>query len=215
MFTWNSKSIDWFSKSANLTNFHKNIAKEIIPFVDNDSSLLSLGCGLGYLERELSSTFSTMSLVDIDPNVIDFLNKNKTSNQKIILSDSKNIKIKADYLLLSFYSRMSELDDLERYLKLVNKKIFYLVNERHTDIQCLISYLLKKKANFALKSLRLNFNQILEKNEINEYINHYYSNINDEKRTKLLNQFEEIDNNKCVFKNRKKIILVVISKGDK
>jgi len=214
MFIWDSKSIEWFSNSAKLTDFHKNIAKEIIPFIEKDSSILSLGCGLGYLERQLSSYFSKMTLIDIDENVIEFLKKNKLSNQDILMADSNIINIKADYLLLSFFSRMYEVDALDRYLSLINKKIFYLVNERHTDLNVLIKYLLDKKANFKLKSLRLNFNQILDKSEINEYINHYYSNIKDGKRNKLLNQFEEISNNKVEFKNRKKIILIVISKGD-
>lgn len=211
MFTWNDKNIRWFENSANQTDFHKKIANEILPFIDKNSSLLSLGSGLGYLERELSPYFEKEVLVDNNEKAIDFLRNNQLKNQNIVNADSDKIKDKSDYLLLSFYSRMHEKDNLDHYLELVNKKIFYLVNERHTDMNSLFSYLINKKVNFVIKSLRLNFNQVLEKNEIDDFINEYYSILDKGRSNKILNQFEELENEKVLFRNKKKIILLIIN----
>lgn len=214
MFSWDEKSIKWFSQSANQTDFHKKIANEILKFVDNNSSLLSLGSGLGYLDRALAPSFNSMTLVDNDDFAIDFLEKNKLKNQKIIKSDWKELNIKSDYLLLSFFSRMYINDTLDDLLKLTNKKIFYLVNERHCDERDIIKYLCDKGVSFCFKHLRLNFDQYLKKSEIDDYINHYYSNASEKKINNLLNQIEEIDVDNVVFRNKKKLIFIIIDKGD-
>lgn len=214
MFRWDNKSINWFKKSAENTLFHKTIANEIVKFIEKDSSLLSLGSGLGYLERELSPYFKEITLVDTSKDATIFLEKNKTDNQIIINEDFKNINKKADYLLLSFFSRMYINDNLEDFLKLTNKKIFYLVNQRHSDEKEIIKYLISKGVNFTYKHMRLNFNQILKKEELNDYLNHYYSNATTEKRARLLKQVRKIDNNNIIFENNKKIILFIIDRGE-
>ncbi|MGD1821695.1 MAG: hypothetical protein ACPKM0_02905 [Pleomorphochaeta sp.] len=214
MFYWDKKSIAWFENSATQSDFHKNIANEIRKFVKKDCSLLSLGSGLGFLERELSPYFKDMVLVDNNKFATDYLNQHKLCNQKVINLDSKDIEIKSDYLLLSFFSRMYINDDLDDYLNLTNKKIFYLVNERHTDLKELISYLISKGNTFSMKSFRINFDQILDKNEIEDFLNHYYSQEDENRKKELRNQFEELDDNRVIFKNKKKIILFIIFKGE-
>jgi vancomycin resistance protein YoaR len=215
MFYWSDQSIEWFSSSAKQTDFHKILANEIIPYLSNDSTLLSLGSGLGFLEREISPYLKSMTLVDNSQKVIEYLNKNKKSNQVIINGDSNKIDVKADYLLLSFFSRMFIADTIEHYLKLTKDKIFYIVNQRRSDIETVIQYLDSKNLVYSYKKMKLQFNQELKTSEIDAYLTHYYSSCSEEKRQNLLNQFEKIDSENVIFKNRKKIVLFIISKqGD-
>lgn len=215
MFSWNEKNINWFSSSAKETDFHKKLAQQIIPYINKDDSLLSLGSGLGFLERELSPYLKKMVLIDNNDVAIDFLNKHKLKNQTIINTDWSKYNKKADYLLLSFFSRMYINDSLDDFLKLVNKKIFYIVNQRHCNDGEVESYLNKKKANYSYKKIQLDFNQVLKKSEINDYLNQYYSQVTEEKKEKLLQNFKPYKDDLVVFNNRKKIILFIIEKGDK
>jgi hypothetical protein len=212
MFSWNKKSVNWFALSAKNTTFHKEIAKKIIPYLDKNSTLLSLGSGLGFLERELATFVKQMVLVDNNTYVIKYLEKHKLDNQIVVNTDWKNINTKSDYLLLSFFSRMYVEDTFDTFLKLTNKKIFYLVNERRSDIEEVIKYLDSKSASYTYERMTLNFDQMLKTTEINEYLDMYYKEVPKLKKEKLLLNFTKIDEENVVFKNKKKIVLFIINK---
>ncbi|MDC7238330.1 MAG: hypothetical protein PQJ45_11220 [Sphaerochaetaceae bacterium] len=212
MFSWDKKSIQWFELSAKSTTFHKEIAKKIIPYLDKSSTLLSLGSGMGFLERELSNFVKQMILVDNSSYAVEYLEKNKENNQFILNTDWKNINIKSDYLLLSFFSRMYVEDTFESFLELTNKKIFYLINERRCDIEEVINYLDSKNASYSYEKMNLDFDQILYKTEINAYLEKYYKDFLKIKKEKLLTNFKKIDDKRVVFKNKKKIVLFIINK---
>ncbi len=212
MFSWDNKSISWFESSAKNTNFHKTIAKRIIPYLDKNSTFLSLGSGLGFLERELSIYVKQMILVDNNRFAIEYLEKNKLANQTILNKDWKEIQFKCDYLLLSFFSRMYVKDTLEDFLKLTNKKIFYLVNKRRSDIDIVLDYLNLKNVKYSYELMELDFDQILNENEINDYLDKYYKEVRKEKKERLLKNFIKLDKGRVVFKNKKKIVLFIINK---
>lgn len=214
MFTWDDKSIKWFSESSKNTSFHKIIASKIIPYLDYNKTLLSLGSGLGFLERELSSYVASMTLVDNSDKAIEYLKKNKEEKQTIIKANWQDIKIQNDYLLLSFFSRMYVEDTLDEFFKLTKRYIFYLVNERRSDFQAVKEYLIDKKAHFKYERMEIEFDQILEENEVSQYLYKYYSNASETKKLKLLKEFKPINENKLVFKNKKKVVLFIISKGE-
>lgn len=214
MFIWNDKNIKWFSDSANKTNFHKDIAKEIIPFLSKDNTLLSLGSGLGFLERQLSDYVKSMTLVDNNEKAVEYLINHKLDNQEILNIPAQNINSTYDYLLLSFFSRMYIDDSYQIYKNMAKKKIFYLINERRCDVDQVFSYFNNKNINYSFKRMALDFDQILKKNEINEYLNQYYSAASLIKKEKLLNNFIEIDEEYVLYKNNKKIILIIIDLGE-
>ncbi|NCD05916.1 MAG: hypothetical protein EOL97_07330 [Spirochaetia bacterium] len=215
MFNWNDKSIKWFSDSANKTTFHKDIAKEIIPYLNNNDTLLSLGSGLGFLERQLSPYIKSMTLVDNNDKAITYLNAHKLDNQQIINISAQEINSSYDYLLLSFFSRMYIDDSYHIYQKMAKKKIFYLINERRCDVNQVFSYFDNKNIKYSYKKMKLEFNQVLQKNEITDFLDQYYSFASITKKQKLLDNLINIDDETVIFKNNKKIILIIIDLGDK
>jgi len=215
MFRWNDKSIKWFSDSANKTTFHKDIAKEIIPYLSKEDTLLSLGSGLGFLERQLAEHLRSMTLVDNNEKAIEYLNAHKLDNQQIINNSAQDINSCFDYLLLSFFSRMYIDDSYHIYQKMAKKKIFYLINERRCDANQVFSYFDNKNIKYSYKKMNLEFNQVLKKDEINDFIDQYYSFASITKKQKLMDNIQNIDEETVIFKNNKKIILIIIDLGDK
>jgi len=215
MFSWNDKNIKWFSDSANMTNFHLNIAKEIIPYLSKEDTLLSLGAGLGFLERQLAQYLKSMTLVDNNEKAVEFLNAHKLDNQQILKASAKEINSSYDHLLLSFFSRMYIDDSYHIYQKMAKKKIFYLINERRCDVNQVFSYFNNQNIKYSYKKIKLDFNQVLKKDEINDYIDQYYSSSSIMKKQKLMDNISNIDENTVLFKNNKKIILIIIDLGDK
>lgn len=212
MFEWNEKTIEWFSSSASETTFHKKIAEKIIPHLESEKSLLSLGSGLGFLERYLSPYIKNMTLVDNNPSAVDYLKANKLANQTVINSCWQEVDTVSDYLLLSFFSRMYVNDTLDSLLKLTKKKIFYIINERRSEMDNVIGYLDGKGVSYSVEKMRLNFNQVLLKAEIPLYMDTYYSNANENRKNKILSKMESIDKTHVVYKNDKKIALFIIHK---
>lgn len=212
MFKWNSNSIAWFAKASKTSNFHKNLALIIKDLIHEDSSILDIGAGLGFLDSELINYCKQISLVEPDKNAFDFLLNNKVPNLKFYNEKWQDYRInntqQHDYLLLSFFSRMDKGDNIEELMDLCQKAIIYIRNENHDSNDNLINYLNSKNVTFKYKHYDLDFSQPLDKFEIDKFLDTYYPKKNKEE---LLNKIVKI-NNGYLYKNNKSISIFVINK---
>ncbi|MBK5201712.1 MAG: hypothetical protein JJE21_09335 [Spirochaetaceae bacterium] len=210
MFEWNNKSIKWFCKASKSSEFHKKLALIIKDLIHEDSSILDIGAGLGFLDRELINYCKLIALVEPDKNAFSFLLDNEMPNLKLYnknWQDYKNDnKQKMDYLLLSFFSRMDKEDNLSDLLELCTDSIIYVRNENHAENDDLINYLNLKNVSYNYKHYNLDFSQPLIGDEIEDFFDTYYQRKN---KTELLKKIVKI-NDGYLYKNNKSISIFVI-----
>lgn len=211
MFSWNEENIKWFSKAAKESDFHKNLKGCIKKYFTKEDTILSLGCGLGFLENELSENVKSLTLVDNNKSAINYVVENKKENINVILDDWNNVEIKCDYLLLSFFSRLYLEENINDYLKLCNKSIIYIINEKRSNLDKVIKYLDKQNLKYNIERYTFNFNQRLKKEEISKYLKCYYSSYNQQQIEKLKKNIIKKDG-QYLFLNNKKIAIFKIDK---
>jgi len=68
---WSDNKIDWYERAASFTDFHKRLAYKLSLIIPKNSSIIEIGCGLGYLAYELFSLGYDLSAYDIDSRIIE------------------------------------------------------------------------------------------------------------------------------------------------
>lgn len=128
-FRWTKESINWYANASEYCNFHSNLAKVVSSVLDKDDSLLDIGCGLGFLDIELSQYVKNITALDMDSNVINYLShyceRNKVSNISALCDDFKNYKEKHSVVLMSFFGRDGQM---EYCYSRCEKKLIRIVN---------------------------------------------------------------------------------------
>ena len=94
---WNDSTIKAFKEASEYTKFHENLARYLKPLLSNCYSLCDIGCGLGIVDMYLSEFIDNITCIDIDKNVIDYLqkeiNKKQIYNVKCCCDDYKSFHI--------------------------------------------------------------------------------------------------------------------------
>lgn len=213
MFTWNKRNIEWFIESSSYSNFHKNLAGIISNLINKDSTMLDIGAGLGCLDYELSNYCNKITLIEPNIEAYNYLQDNKKSNFEIHNTTyeeySLNNNEKHDYLLLSFFSRMDKANNYKELSNLCKQKIIYIRNESHGSNDSLIKYLNEKDIRYTFKHYELDFSQPLQLDDVDDFLETYYSPLDDLKK---LDFYERIEDKKdfFLFKNIKQISIFVI-----
>lgn len=210
MFKWNKDTIKWFSISSKESQFHKELALIIKDILTLNATVLDIGAGLGFLDRELIKYCKSITLVEPDKIAFNYLCDNLMPNMELINNKWEDYKLqsnkKYDHILLSFFSRMDREDNLDELLKICKKSIIYIRNENHDSNDNLINYLNSKNADYKYTQYELDFSQPLEKEEINKFFETYYQHKNKKELLKKLLK----SNDKYLYKNNKRISIFVI-----
>ena len=151
LFHWNEKSILWYQNAATYGSYHEQLAKRLIPHIDPSSRVCDLGCGVGYLTKELSPFVKEITGCDANPKAIEFLRQqikeHQLGNVEALLADIERIdppKVPYDTVILCLfgglrncYDQSSTKQEIYDYLneKLIMKQEdetypFYLPNEK-------------------------------------------------------------------------------------
>lgn len=108
-FEWDEKKIEYYMRASMRTGFHKNLAEEIAPFLNEDDEVVDIGCGPGVIDFELSPFVKSIKAIDIEPEVIEYLKKlverSKIDNIFPTLGDAFDIESGlGDVALMCFFS---------------------------------------------------------------------------------------------------------------
>ena len=129
LFRWTEQSIRWFVDASAYTGFHGEVAKKILPHLKPGESLCDVGCGLGRLDLELAPHLSRVLSMDINPDVIDVLNRDAQTrgitNLQGVCGDATTLTEEFDILLMSFFEKAGTMDD---YLRLCRRLLIRIVN---------------------------------------------------------------------------------------
>ncbi len=69
-FLWNDQTIEWMGAAARHSNYYKHLARHIRELLPCSPRLLDMGCGAGFLTRELAVFASSVTAVDINERAI-------------------------------------------------------------------------------------------------------------------------------------------------
>lgn len=113
LFDWTYEKIEYFITASEYTEFHKKLAKFIVPYLDKDDNLIDVGCGLGRIDLEIADKVKTITAIDENAKVIEaFLNDVRERGITNIfpkIKDFNDIKENQwDTLLLSFFGEPDE-----------------------------------------------------------------------------------------------------------
>lgn len=161
---WNDSTIKAFKEASEYTKFHENLARYLKPLLSNCYSLCDIGCGLGIVDMYLSEFIDNITCIDIDKNVIDYLqkeiNKKQIYNVKCCCDDYKNIDGFFDVILISFFG-YEEIDFFSKHCK----KLIVIINDKvNSHLPPLLESRTKEKERYSTPTL--------EKNLINMNLNY-------------------------------------------
>ena len=66
MFTWTEKTIDYYRRAADRTEYFRTIVDHMKPYLKKDMHICDAGCGLGYLALELAPYVGRVTAIDCD-----------------------------------------------------------------------------------------------------------------------------------------------------
>ena len=103
--------------------FLKPIRKQVYNLIPENSKVIDIGCGKGYLLRELSDKINYGLGININKRKIKYANKNKEDNLEFQICNSTNLNLKEkfDYAIamftihsMNYFSQIKTLENMSR-----------------------------------------------------------------------------------------------------
>lgn len=133
-FEWNPQTIRWYEEANAYSRFFRKVAGLIAPMLQGYSSLCDIGCGLGLLDLELSSSIGSITCMDINPNALAALQKNMETRQianiKPLLMDCRDMEGDWDVICISFFGSR----EFENFLPHCRKLIAVVGKQQQTEL---------------------------------------------------------------------------------
>ena len=129
MFLWTKESMEWYLRAGKNSDYFRQLAGQLSPYIGIEDEVADLGCGLGGVDLEIASGVRHITCVDIEKKVIEALEKEaaerKLTNLTVRCMDWKKMESECcDVLLLCSFGKIRE--DLEELLRLCRKRILFL-----------------------------------------------------------------------------------------
>lgn len=168
---WTDEMTEYYSRAAERSDFHKNLATLLEPLLDRNRTITELGCGLGYLTAELEGRGYDIKGMDNDEAAIAFARTHFTPSL-FIRADAYNPPVKADTAICVFFGRIQEPGNLDALLASAERHLIYVSNEHARGDECsfekskAISQLLtQRNIRHSYTVHRLSFDQPLKDEE--------------------------------------------------
>ena len=215
---WDEERIGWYDRAAEGTLFHRSLAGCLEKYISKDERILELGCGLGYVSELMHRDGYSIMATDNDPLAIE--NAVKRSALKIFsILDADGPIPETDTLLMIFFGRITEGNNLQRYLASAGK-IIYVISEhrgqsnelrkRPGEPESTIRFL-ESRGNVSYRHIpfEADFSQPLEdENDARRYIERMYGN---EKSGEYM-KFLKCTKNGLLLPNMKHASVFIITK---
>ena len=230
MFIWTDESIELWKRAERYTDHYKNLCRELKSYVDKDDEIYDIGCGLGFIDLELSPYVKSIRSFDIEKRVLDELNKSANNKGIHNISTSSNDWTKEEdgccdtVLACSFGNLVDCLDD---FLRMARNQV--IIVKRHKPkvtkkyIPCKVAfsaqasedYLIERGINYKKISFQSEFGQPLDSYEEALYFVRFHGMNRGEPEGKFLKEnliSGEEYGYKYYLPNKKDMVIFVISK---
>ena len=207
---WTPQTITWYIRAARNTDFHEKLANRIALNLNPSQSILEVGCGLGYITKELSCKGYNIEGIDLDKEVIKTGKKLHGLNHKLSVDDYKTTDKRADVVLAVFCGKVDE-EGLGYFERLASKTIIYIISKHKFNslkvdkTDEIIAYLDKTGYQYWLDEFSLRFDQpFLSQAEADSFFAIQYGN--EGQKLKSSSGFFPL-----VYENQKEMSLFVIN----
>lgn len=237
LFHWNEKSILWYQNAATYGSYHEQLAKRLIPHIDPSSRVCDLGCGVGYLTKELSPFVKEITGCDANPKAIEFLRQqikeHQLGNVEALLADIERIdppKVPYDTVILCLFGGLRNCYD--QVSKWTDKKIIYIssIKEKHAfhaggrknsgeTAEETRDFLVSRNLKFNVETLKLPFGQPLKSmEEAVDFVRHYDQSSTKQEIYDYLNEKlimkQEDETYPFYLPNEKRLAMFVIERNE-
>lgn len=123
MYRWNPEMVYYMNQASKDTEYYKELAEHIAPYLTKDSIICDVGCGIGGLAIELSRFCKKVYAVDISDQVIeslkDRLAEEGISNVEAICTDVFDWRPEeqADAAVYCMFGTVDEINRIGRHLE--------------------------------------------------------------------------------------------------
>ncbi|MDR1953313.1 MAG: class I SAM-dependent methyltransferase [Clostridiales Family XIII bacterium] len=135
-FEWTDETIVFFERASRYTGFHEKLAALIRPYVKKGEELIDVGCGLGRIDFEIADDVKSITAIDKDPAVIEYMNERVrvlgVTNIVPTVADACTVADGAyDILLLSFFG--ASAGDLKALIAKARRRVILITHGADTD----------------------------------------------------------------------------------
>ena len=216
---WTEDKIKYYERAARYTSFHRLLADEIEKRVDKNDRILEFGAGLGYVTEILIRDGYNVKAIEKEENAIRTAHK-RAGFDFMEEGDAYGEIPEADVILMIFFGRLAENDNLSHFLPKAGKKIIN-ISGRHKG------YSLSRKQDHTgdlpalLDEMKIPYEHV----EIEAEFNQPFESIVDARNwfqltygrddVRDIEKFDDKDY-PFIFRNRKRTVMTVIdTKGER
>lgn len=116
MYQWTPDMIRFMNDASKKTDYFKDLASLIFKEIGAASNVCDAGCGLGQLANELQTYYPCVTGIDINHDAIEFFNKNKNKEVKVIEADlnAYNPKVKFDLMVFNYFGDIKQIINIHK-----------------------------------------------------------------------------------------------------
>ena len=162
---WSDEKMEFYIQAAVNSDFHKEIADLITPYIAKENKIHELGCGLGFLVNELTNRGYEITGIDDDKNAIEKAEQLFPACH-FSLHDAYSTA-EAEISIAMFFGRIMQDDNFEKLISSCRKRLIYIANEHNRSenpdfkkSKEIASFLEMQNVNFKYSTHKLSFNQV-------------------------------------------------------
>lgn len=69
-FGWNERTFRWFTEASGWTGYDREMAKLLMPLLTDCQTICDIGCGMAFVDFELSPSFQSITCIDLSKEVL-------------------------------------------------------------------------------------------------------------------------------------------------
>ena len=129
-YYWTEDRVRWYLDASARTAFHRRLAAELLPFLNEGDQVADLGCGLGQLDLILAPSVAHITCVDRDGQVLARLEEQARAldirNLTVCCQDAGALQERFDAAILCFFGTPPSL--MLRCARLARRTLIRVVN---------------------------------------------------------------------------------------
>ena len=114
MFLWTAGKIELLRQAGEHTAFYRTLAAAAAPYLSSADHVADIGCGLGYLSRELSNYVNHVTAIESDDAALDVLRQNCPPNVTPLCANAFTYVPEEpfDAMVFCFFSHISDAAEI-------------------------------------------------------------------------------------------------------
>ncbi len=110
MQRWSEDTIRFMEDASEYGNYHKELARILLPYLPTDGHVCDAGCGLGHLALELAKECKAVTAVDASANALrGIMARELPDNLRVLQGDIFSMKESYDAMIFCYFGKAEEI----------------------------------------------------------------------------------------------------------